>query len=48
MDASARIKIVKNLTGGIAGLFKANGVTLLAGAGKFLPANKRVEVTKQD
>ncbi len=39
--------IVKNLTGGIAGLFKANGVTLLAGMGKLL-ANKQVEVTAAD
>lgn len=36
--------IVKNLTGGIASLFKANGVTLLHGAGRLL-ANKQVEVT---
>jgi len=40
-------QIVKNLTGGIAGLFKANGVTLLQGKGKLL-ANKQVEVTAQD
>ncbi len=40
-------KIVKNLTTGIGGLFKANGVTLLQGAGKLL-AGKKVEVTKQD
>ncbi len=40
-------QIVKNLTGGIAGLFKANGVTLLQGMGKLL-ANKQVEVTAQD
>ena len=39
--------IVKNLTGGIAGLFKANGVTLLAGMGKLL-AGKQVEVTAAD
>jgi len=39
--------IVKNLTGGITGLFKANGVTLLAGMGKLL-ANKQVEVTAAD
>ncbi|NVK43501.1 MAG: dihydrolipoyl dehydrogenase [Oceanospirillaceae bacterium] len=39
--------IVKNLTGGIAGLFKANGVTLLQGAGKLL-AGKQVEVTAAD
>lgn len=36
--------IVKNLTSGIASLFKANGVTLLEGHGKLL-ANKQVEVT---
>lgn len=36
--------IVKNLTTGIAGLFKANGVTPLHGFGKLL-ANKHVEVT---
>ena len=40
-------QIVKNLTGGIAGLFKANGVTLLQGKGKLL-ANKQVEVTAID
>ena len=40
-------QIVKNLTGGIAGLFKANGVTLLQGKGKLL-ANKQVEVTAAD
>lgn len=40
-------KIVSNLTGGIAGLFKANGVTLLSGMGKLL-ANKQVEVTAAD
>ncbi|MCD8512842.1 MAG: dihydrolipoyl dehydrogenase [Nitrincola sp.] len=40
-------QIVKNLTGGIAGLFKANGVTLLQGKGKLL-ANKQVEVTAVD
>ena len=39
--------IVKTLTGGIAGLFKANGVTLLHGAGKVL-AGKQVELTKAD
>ncbi|MDC1207766.1 dihydrolipoyl dehydrogenase [Litorivicinus sp.] len=36
--------IVSNLTGGIAGLFKTNGVTHLAGSGKLL-ANKHVEFT---
>ena len=40
-------QIVKNLTGGIAGLFKANGVTVLAGKGKVLDG-KRVEVSKSD
>src|SRR5690606_6464571 len=39
--------IVKNLTGGIAGLFKANGVTSIEGHGKLL-ANKQVEVTAAD
>lgn len=51
IDVPAMIKrkdqIVNNLTGGIAGLFKANGVTLLPGAGKVL-ADKMVEVTKHD
>ncbi|BCE02812.1 dihydrolipoyl dehydrogenase [Marinicellulosiphila megalodicopiae] len=36
--------IIGNLTGGIAGLFKANGVTSIEGMGKLL-ANKVVEVT---
>jgi len=40
-------KIVGNLTGGIAGLFKANGVTLLQGMGKLL-AGKQVQVTAAD
>ncbi|WP_313548680.1 dihydrolipoyl dehydrogenase [Pseudomonas sp.] len=40
-------QIVKNLTGGIGTLFKANGVTLLEGHGKLL-ANKQVEVTGLD
>jgi dihydrolipoamide dehydrogenase len=39
--------IVKNLTGGVAGLFKSNGVTLIEGHGKLL-ANKQVEVTARD
>lgn len=39
--------IVKNLTGGIGGLFKANGVTTVEGMGKLL-GNKQVEVTKHD
>ena len=37
-------EIVGNLTGGIAGLFKANGITSLHGHGKLL-ANKNVEVS---
>lgn len=40
-------KIVHQLTGGIATLFKANGVTWLQGHGKLL-ANKKVEVTDAD
>jgi len=40
-------QVVKQLTGGIAQLFKANGVTLLQGAGKLL-AGRRVEVTAAD
>ncbi|WP_296272288.1 dihydrolipoyl dehydrogenase [Pseudomonas sp. UBA6323] len=39
--------IIKNLTGGVAGLFKANGVTLLEGHGKLL-AGKQVEVSGTD
>ena len=39
--------IVKNLTGGVSGLFKANGVTLLEGQAKLL-ANKQVEITALD
>src|SRR5690554_2976274 len=39
--------IVKNLTGGIAGLFKANGVTSIHGHGKLL-AGRKVEVTDND
>jgi len=42
-----KAQIVKNLTGGIAGLFKANGVTLVEGHGKLL-SGKRVEVTNGD
>jgi len=37
-------KIISQLTGGIAGLFKANGVTALYGSGKLL-AGKKVELT---
>lgn len=40
-------QIVGQLTGGIEGLFKANGVTAIKGAGKVL-AGKQVEVTKDD
>ncbi|MDO6562254.1 dihydrolipoyl dehydrogenase [Amphritea sp. 1_MG-2023] len=40
-------KIVSNLTMGVAGLFKANGVTLIQGMGKLL-ANKQVQVTAAD
>lgn len=51
MDVPAMIgrkdTIVKNLTGGIAALFKANGVTAIAGHGKLL-ANKQVQVTAED
>lgn len=48
LDLSAMMKrkdtIVQNLTGGIAALFKANGVTWLKGYGKLL-AGKKVEFT---
>ncbi len=40
-------KIVANLTQGVAGLFKSNGVTTFEGMGK-LTANKVVEVTGHD
>ncbi|WP_323815431.1 dihydrolipoyl dehydrogenase [Cellvibrio sp. NN19] len=40
-------QIIKNLTGGIAGLFKANGVTSVFGTGKLL-AGKKVEVTDHE
>jgi dihydrolipoamide dehydrogenase len=40
-------KIINQLTGGIAGLFKANGVTALYGTGKLL-AGKQVELTDND
>lgn len=40
-------QIVKQLTGGIAALFKANGVTSIFGTGKLL-ANRKVEVTDHD
>ena len=39
--------IVGNLTGGIGGLFKTNGVKHLAGTGKLL-ANKQIEFTDHD
>ena len=39
--------IVKNLTGGISGLFKANGVTSLEGEGKVLEAGQ-VELKQRD
>jgi len=51
MDVPAMVgrksQIVKNLTGGVATLFKANGVTLLEGHGKLI-AGKKVEVTGKD
>jgi dihydrolipoamide dehydrogenase len=40
-------KIVDQLTGGVAGLFKHNGVTPVAGTGKVL-AGAKVEVTDKD
>ena len=40
-------KIVDQLTGGIGGLFKSNGVTSITGTGKVL-ANRQVELTKPD
>ncbi|MFT5483135.1 MAG: dihydrolipoamide dehydrogenase [Halieaceae bacterium] len=40
-------KIVKQLTSGITGLFKANGVTVLAGTGK-VKAGRKVDVTAAD
>ncbi len=40
-------QIVKNLTGGISGLFKANGVTPIDGTGKVI-GSKQVEVTDKD
>ena len=48
IDVPAMLKrkqqIVEQLTGGISGLFKANGVTSIFGTGKLL-ASKQVEVT---
>jgi len=42
-----KTKVVKQLTGGIAGLFKSNGVTTLSGKGKLLK-DRKVEVTAND
>ena len=42
-----KVKIVDQLTGGIAGLFKHNGVTAVSGTGKVL-SGTRVEVTDKD
>ncbi|MFE8069661.1 dihydrolipoyl dehydrogenase [Marinobacteraceae bacterium S3BR75-40.1] len=42
-----KVSIVNNLTGGIAQLFKANGVTAIYGRGRLL-SNKQVEVTDKD
>ncbi len=42
-----KVGIVKQLTGGISGLFKANGVTAIHGHGKLL-AGRKVEVTDKD
>jgi dihydrolipoamide dehydrogenase len=39
--------IVKNLTGGVSTLFKANGVTLLEGHGKLM-AGKKIEITDKE
>lgn len=51
IDVASMIKrkddVVKQLTMGIGGLFKANGVDSMDGAGKVL-SGKRVEVTKPD
>ncbi len=51
LDIAAMLKrkdtIVGNLTGGIAGLFKTNGVTHLPGTGRLLP-NKQMELTGHD
>lgn len=51
VNVSAMLKrkdqIVGQLTGGIGGLFKANGVTTIQGTGKLL-AGKNVEVTAAD
>jgi dihydrolipoamide dehydrogenase len=42
-----KAKVVKQLTGGIGGLFKANGVTSIIGKGKLLKGNQ-IEVTATD
>ena len=42
-----RASIVRNMTGGIASLFKAAGVTAVFGRGRLLPG-RRVEVTAHD
>ena len=42
-----KTKVVKQLTGGIGGLFKANGVTSIIGTGKLLK-DRKVEVTLPD
>ena len=51
MDVAAMLKrkrkIVDQLTGGIAGLFKHNGVTAISGTGRLL-SGPRVEVTDRD
>ena len=51
MDIAAMLerknKIINQLTGGIAGLFKANGVTALYGTGKLM-AGKKVELIAND
>lgn len=51
IDISAMLerknKIINQLTGGIAGLFKANGVTALYGTGKLL-SGKKVELTDNE
>lgn len=51
IDVSAMLArkntIIKQLTGGIAGLFKHNGVTAIQGRGKVL-AGSKVEVTDKD
>ena len=44
---SRKEKVVKQMNTGIAGLFKANGVTSILGTGKVL-AGKKVEVTAPD